>query len=183
MNVLNKKYKKNIVYLLIVIAILITACGKKEENIPKPFEGKYIATDGSGYITVENYRNGSSEEFEEVVGLCDLQFFNVDLSGYEEFYLLNNATNYIAVNTEGGLTDEEVEEIMDMLRANVNFKKQFEENKATFSYYEDDDGGHGLICEVEGSGFGQGYETYVNIQYIPNEKAICIDELKFELEG
>ncbi len=69
-----------------------------------------------------------------------------------------------------------------MLMDNVDFRKQFIDNKAEFFYFKDSYGDYGLAGKVDGSGFGQGYETYVSIGYLPKEKTIIVDDVKYILE-
>lgn len=173
----------NKIYILSIIMIILTVltgCGK--ENEPKVISGKYVAADGESYVVVDGYEKGKSDKFEEVIGYCNIQFFNVDLTSYEEFYLNNNTASYIAVNIEGSVSDDQIKEIQDMLKDRVDLKKQFEDNKARFFYYKDSYGDYGLGCEIDGSGFDQGYETYVNLLYLPEDKTIVINEMKYVLQ-
>lgn len=174
-----------IIYLygLMILSLLFifTGCGKKADKITVK-EGKYISADGESYITVDNYIKGKSDKFEEVIGYCDIQFHNVDMSSFEEFYLASNTANYVTVNYNGDATEEQIQEIEDMLMERVDFENQFEENKANYFFFKDDKGAYGLGCEVDGSGFDQGYETYMSLVYKPAEKIIEVDGVKYILE-
>lgn len=171
---------KIILLVLIIINLLLTGCGKEKDS--KVVEGKYVSVDGESYIVVDEYKKGGSDEFEQVIGYCNIQFHNADLTSFEDFYLDNNTASYIAVNTNGHISDEQLKEIQDMLKVRVDFKKQFEDHKAKFFYYKDDYGDYGLICKVDGSGFEQGYETYVNLRYLYEDKTIIVDEVKYILQ-
>ena len=172
---------KRIISVLLVMLFMLTACNKQDVKMVIE-DGKYVSVDKSSYIVVSDYKNGKSDEYDEIIGYCNIQFFNVDLSAFEEYYLANNTANYIAVNTEGNVSDERLKEIQDMLMDNVDFRKQFIDNKAEFFYFKDSYGDYGLAGKVDGSGFGQGYETYVSIGYLPKEKTIIVDDVKYILE-
>ena len=175
--------KRVSLYGLLILSLLfvLTGCGDKADKTTVK-EGKYISVDGESYITVENYIKGKSEKFEEVIGYCDIQFHNVDMSSFEEFYLKNNTMNYVQLNYEGNVTEEQLQEIKEMLMKRVDFKNQFEENKANYFFFKDYAGDYGLGCEVDGSGFDQGYETYMSLLYKPSDKTIEIDGVKYILE-
>lgn len=167
--------------LLVTFLFMITGCDEKTDKTTVK-EGKYISVDGESYVTVENYIKGKSEKFEEVIGYCDIQFHNVDMSSFEEFYLANNTTNYIQINMDGKATEEQLHEVKEMLIKRVDFKKQFEENAANYFFFKDYEGNYGLGCEVDGSGFDQGYITYMSLAYKPSEKTIEVDGVKYILE-
>lgn len=175
--------KRIYLYGLMILSLLfiLTGCGEKTDKTTVK-EGKYISVDGESYITVENYKKGKSDKFEEVIGYCDIQFHNVDMSAFEEFYLINNTANYVMLNYDGKATEEQRQEIREMLMERVDFKNQFEENKANYFFFRDYEGDYGLGCEVEGSGFDQGYETYMSLLYKPAEKTIEVEGVKYILE-
>lgn len=168
--------------ILFIIMINITITGCQNKKVSKVIEGKYISVDGESYIVVDDYKKGKSDEFDEVIGYCNIQLHNVDLTAFEDFYLSNNTANYLAVNTNGNVSDEQMKEIQDILKSRVDFKKQFEDNKAEFFYFKDAYGDYGLGCEVDGSGFDQGYETYLSLGYSLKDKTIIIDEVKYILQ-
>lgn len=168
-----------LIYLIFLVAL--TGCQKTKNKITVK-EGKYVSVDGDSYMTVENYKEGKSEEFEEVIGCCDIQFYNVDMTSFVDFYLANNTGNYVAVNMNGKATEEELKEIRKMLMERVDFVSQFEKNKSCFFFFKDYAGDYGMLCKVEGSGFDQGYETYVSLLYLPDENTIAVDGIKYILE-
>lgn len=144
-------------------------------------EGKYVLENGDGqsYITISDY----TKEGSEYLGFCKMQFKNVDFTTFEEHSVNNTFLNYI---TNKGLTDlseEEQEKLKKEFEANLNFEKQFVENKSLFEYgYSEEQEGYWLMSEINGSGFDDAFETYVNMQYIPEENALVFDERKYILE-
>ncbi len=177
--------RRKIIVLLCVICIVfanLVGCGKKD--FPKPVSGKYVSVDGNSYIVIGEYSAGKSEKFDEVLGYCDIQFTNVDLSPFSEFSVINGTSVYIAINDLGGkLSSEEVKEIKKKFESNIDLNKQFVENKAKFGYfYSENEKGYGFLCEIEGSGFDGAYECYVAMEYIAKEKTIICEEIKYILE-
>lgn len=168
------------ILLTVFILVSLTGC-KKDKNKITVREGRYVSVDGESYITVTDYKNGKSDEFEEVTGYCDIQFCNVDMSTFIDFYLANNTGSYVAVNMGGKATEKELDEIRKMLLERVDFKAQFEDNKAHFFVFKDSYGDYGMASKVEGSGFDQGYETYVSLLFLPEENIIAVDGVKYIL--
>ena len=179
-----RNYRRKLEVLICMLGIILlncTSCGKKD--VPKPIAGKYVSADGDSYIVVENYKSGKSEKFDEIIGCCDIQFTNVDLSSFSEFCVINGTGNYIVVNKLSGLSAEETEEIKKKFESNIDLNKQFIENKAEFGYfYSKDEKKYGLCCEIEGSGFNGAYECYVSMEYNADEKMIVCNEIKYILE-
>ena len=175
--------KKLLMFILIFTTIIIcfTGCSKKENN--DPIDGKYISADGNSYIILTNYKDVKSGKFDEEIGRCNLQFFEIDLSPFSQFTILNGMGNYIMANKFTEISKEESDNIRNMFENKIDLDKQFKENKAEFSYfYSIDEKKHGLCCEIEGSGFNGAYECYVSMEYNLDEKTIICEEIKYILE-
>lgn len=179
---MNKKEKIISLFTVLIISIvLLMGCGKKD--VPKPISGKYISDDGNSYIMLENYKNGKYKGFNEEIGYCELQFHNVDLSSFKQFGVMNSTGNYITNHKLENASKEEKNKIQEMYETNINMEKQFEANKAKFSFfYSSDEKKYALCCAVDGSGFDGSYETYVSMEYNFKKKAIICDEIKYTLK-
>ena len=181
---MKKKFNLSICYGLILICICGVCSGCK--NNSEVVEGKYVSVgkNKDSYITVTDYTN----EDVAYLGECNLQFTNVDLSIFEDFAVNNAVSNYIGVNDLGeGMTEEEFEEEFKKLKekfaSNIDLKKQFSDNKSLFEYgYNENEKVYWISGEIDGSGFDDKYECFVNMEYIPSEKSKVIDEKKYVLE-
>lgn len=175
---------RKVIIMFFSLCLVVAYCvGCGVEEAPKPIAGKYISVDGNSYITLGEYSEGKSNEFDEIMGYCDAQFTNVDLSSFAEFCEFNGAGNYIVVNKLTGLTTEETAKIRERFRNNIDLNTQFVENKAKFGYfYSESEKKYGLCCEIEGSGFDGAYECYVSMEYNSEEREIICDEIKYILE-
>lgn len=175
--------RKGIIMFWNLCFVIVCCLGCGAEEIPKPIAGKYISTDGNSYIVLGEYSQGKSDKFDEIMGYCDAQFTNVDLSSFAEFCEFNGAGNYIMVNKLTGLTTEETAEIRKKFRNNIDLNAQFVENKAEFGYfYSESEKKYGLCCEIEGSGFDGAYECYVAMEYNLKDRTIVCDDIKYILE-
>lgn len=174
----NKKFVLNIILLMMILCI--SGCGK--EKPPKPIEGKYVSSNGNDYIILSNYVS-KSNDLNEKIGECDLKFTNVDLSGFYNFSVYNSASNYATRYFPDGCSEKEKDMLLEKYRKQIDLNKQFSENKAKFKYfYSTTEKRYGFMCEIEGSGFDDAYETYLTVEYRADEKAIICDEIKYVLE-
>lgn len=177
-------YRKKIVVLLCVVCLLcanFVGCGKK--GVPKPVAGKYVSADGNSYIVLSNYKAEKSKESEDVIGYCDIQFSNVDLSTTLEYCVHISTSRYIEANKEKGLTEEDIEAVKKKFADDIDLQGQLIDNAAEFEYfYSETDKGYGFSYEIEGSGYDGAYECYLILEYIADEKAVIYDEIKYTLE-
>lgn len=181
---MNKKFNLSICYSLILICIcgLCSGCKNNSEVV----EGKYVSVgkNKDSYITVSDFTN----EDVEYLGECNLQFTNVDLSIFKEYAVINATGNYVVeYDLRENMTEEEFkkefEKLKEKFASNIDLKKQFSDNKSLFEFgYDEYEKAYWISGEIDGSGFNNEYECYVNMEYIPSEKSIVIDEKKYVLE-
>lgn len=126
--------------VIILAVLLLVGCGKREK--PKPIEGKYISVDGNSYILLENYKNGNAQseknklmtESSDMIGTCELQFHNIDLSIIKNNIITMATTSYFQKHHLSKASQEEKDNVKNMLESNIDLDKQFAQNKAKVNY-------------------------------------------------
>ena len=173
-----KKIRKITISLISVsIIIILSGCGQNDELK----EGKYSLenSNGQSYIALSDFSKDNSD----YLGTCYLQFENVDLTTFEETSINNTFSNYVFENNLNNLSEKEQADLRNEFLSKIDLKKQFVDNKSLFEYgYSEEQEGYWLMSEINGSGFNNEYETYVSMQYIPEENTLIFDEKKYVLE-
>lgn len=160
------------------------------DSIPAPKEGKYVNARGGAdsYITLSGYKTSSNSSFgDQYVGECYLQFHDIDLKTYADFCINITVTNYIAINITDEMTQEEYDAKYDELYKefikNIDLKAQYSDKSSLFYYgHSTEYNNYWFSSEIAGSGFDGKYEGYLNVEYLPDEKAIICDDIKYVLE-